>query len=239
MRVPLWIEMNGLRVLVVGGGGVGSRRAAWFLKAGAEVRVLSLEFRDELVAEAARNPKLSLIKLDASDEKQVEEHVKWADIVVIATDNPVVNEIAWRLARRHRKLVNDATNADRTMIVVPYIGEVYNGGLKIAVTSEGLTGVAARHARDKIIECLESDTELRTLFEVMWRVKKVLKSLVAEAKKRIPVYFEVEDELMRHRDVLKRGDLEAAASIAAEVLAKVAGRSVGEIREALLSLRQR
>ncbi|WP_367834253.1 NAD(P)-dependent oxidoreductase [Vulcanisaeta sp. JCM 16159] len=42
MRVPLFIEFSGRNVLIIGGGGVGTRRAIKFLLAGANVRVLSL-----------------------------------------------------------------------------------------------------------------------------------------------------------------------------------------------------
>ena len=43
MFYPLFIDLKGKKVLVVGGGKVGTRRALYMLKAGAEVIVISKE----------------------------------------------------------------------------------------------------------------------------------------------------------------------------------------------------
>ncbi len=221
MRVPLWLEFGGRRVLVVGGGRVGTRRALKFLRAGAEVRVLSLWFSDELRREASRNPRLVLVKADASDEQLLDELVKWADMVVIATDNREVNEKVWRMAEKYRKWVNDATDAERTQVVVPYEGEVH--GLRFAVTSEGKTGVAARHARDRIGEWLSRDRELQALYDAMKEAKKILKATIPDAKKRFPIYFEIEKDA-EFMEAVRRGDVEAAVRRAKEIIEAEASR---------------
>ncbi|BEP17380.1 bifunctional precorrin-2 dehydrogenase/sirohydrochlorin ferrochelatase [Pyrofollis japonicus] len=196
MRIPLWLEMRGRRVLVVGGGSVGTRRALMFLDAGAEVKVVAKEFSEKLREAAAKNNRLTLVEGDAGNKEFLRPLVEWADIVVVATDNELVNSRVWELAKKARKWVNDATSAERTEIVVPYSGEVYGGGLRVAVTSEGKTGVAARHALHRIIKCLEEDKELRMLYEAMRRLKPVLKKHVAVAKQRVPIYYEVEEQIL-------------------------------------------
>ena len=234
-RLPLWVEVSGRHVLVVGGGNVGTRRALWFLEAGAEVVVAALEFSGKLREAASRSGgRLRLVKLDAKAEPQrLRELVEWADIVVIATDNAEVNELVWRLARELRRWVNDATNASRTELVVPYTAKVYGGGLSIAVTSEGLTGVAARHARDYIVECLESNEKLRVLFQVMAAAKKTLKELEPNPKKRLPVYFALEEELTRQPDLLSQNQLPKALEAAARVIAEKLGTPAGAVAEKL------
>ena len=216
LRIPLWLEMEGRRVLVVGGGNVGTRRALKFLEAGARVRVLSLYFSDLLRREASRNPRLELVEGDASREDVVREHVGWADIVVIATDKPEVNELVWSIAKSMRKWVNDATNAERTEVVVPYEGEVF-GGLRFAVTSEGKSVVAARLARDRVKRCLERDLELKTLFEAMTYAKQFMKKAIPDAKKRFPIYFEIEKDPL-FREAVRRGDVEKAKKRAEEII---------------------
>jgi len=220
--------MEGRRVLVVGGGNVGTRRALKFLEAGAHVRVLSLYFSDILREEASRNPRLELVEGDASREDVVREHVSWADIVVIATDNPEVNRIVWSVAKSMRKWVNDATNAERTEVVVPYEGEVFDG-LRFAVTSEGRSGVAARWARDRIKQCLEKDVELKTLFEAMSHAKQFLKKVIPDAKKRFPIYFEIEKDPL-FREAVRRGDVGKAKKRAEEIIlekARELGYTIG------------
>ncbi len=212
-----------LKILVVGGGAVGTRRALWFHDAGAVVKVVAKEFSVDLEKTAAKSHRLELIKADVlADENLVEKLVNWADIVVIATDNPGVNEAIWKLAVRHRKLVNDATNAERTHIVVPYTAEVW--GLRIAVTSEGKSGVAARRARDRIVKCLESDEELKTLYETMVRVKKMLKEKIREPKKRIPLYFAIEAD-KEFKKAIKDKDVEKAMKRAMEIIEEKLGDS--------------
>jgi len=70
MRIPLFIEFEGKRVLVIGGGGVGTLRAKKFLEAGASVKVLSLDFSDEL-KELSREGRVELVKGDASNSSRV------------------------------------------------------------------------------------------------------------------------------------------------------------------------
>jgi precorrin-2 dehydrogenase/sirohydrochlorin ferrochelatase len=224
LRVPLWVELEGKRVLVIGGGGVGTRRALWFRKGGAEVTVVALDFTDKLREAAEADNGIRLVRLDVmAAREKLRELIEWADIVVIATDNAEVNRLVWEYARAARKWVNDATDASRTEIVVPYTGEVYGGWLKIAVTSEGLSGVAARHARDYAVKCLEENKALRTLFEVMASVKKTLKAVEPNAKRRIPLYFEVEKALMEKAELLCEDRVEEALGLAANIIAKRLG----------------
>jgi len=221
LRVPLWLEFKGRRVLVVGGGRVGTRRALKFLDAGAEVKVLSLWFSDELRRRAREDKRLVLVEGDAGDEELLDELIRWADMVVIATDNPEVNEKVWRIAEKYRRWVNDATNAERTEVVVPYEAEVH--GLRIAVTSEGKTGVAARHARDRIVEVLSRDVEIKTLYDAMKEAKKILKATISNAKQRFPIYFKIEKDPV-FAEAVKRGDVEAAIRRAREIIEEEAAR---------------
>ncbi len=224
-RLPLWVEMSGRRVLVVGGGRVGTRRALMFRGAGAEVTVVGLGFSGELVERARGDPGLRLVEMDARDEARLEELVKWADIVVVATPSSEVNDLAWRLARRHRRWVNDATDASRTEIVVPYRLSLLGGALEVAVTTEGRSGVVARHAKDKIRRCLEGDRELETLYEAMWRIKPVLKALIPDGRRRFPVYFEAEKRVLEA--IASGGGVEEALHAAARTVAEAVERETG------------
>ena len=213
-RLPLWVEVSGRRVLVVGAGRVGTRRALMFAEAGAAVRVAGLEFSPELV-DAAERGLLETVRLDASREEDLLPHVEWADIVVIATSVPAVNDAVWRVARRLRRWVNDATDASRTEIVVPYRASFLGGALEVAVTTQGRSGVVARHAMERIKACLEADRELEALYEAMWRVKPVLKSIISDGRARFPVYFRVEEAVL---DAIRKGGdpVRAAAAALAE-----------------------
>lgn len=72
--------------------------------------------------------------------------------MVIATNDPTINETVRKLARDMRKFFNDATNAEETEVVVPFESEI--NGIRIAVTTEGLSGIVARKTLDRIMNML-------------------------------------------------------------------------------------
>ena len=215
MRIPLYVEAEGRNVLVVGGGNVGTRRALKFLEAGANVRVLSKEFSSRLVEKSREEQRLQLIRADASNPGEVESLVRWADIVVLATDNLELNRRISRLARKYRRLVNNATDASDTEVVVPFELEV--NGIRVAVTTEGRAGVVARLAAERIKNLLESDVELRTLMEVMSRAKEYMKKVIDSPKKRFPIYFELADD-EKLRSLARQGRAEEAWLRAKEII---------------------
>ncbi len=205
-----------MRVVVFGGGRVGTRRALKFLEAGARVRVVSLEFSRELVEEAARNPRLELIRGDASS-MNLEDVLRGANLVVIAVPGEEARRRIWEAAEKLGILVNDATDAQATDVVVPYEATLFDGMLRVAVTSEGRSGVTARHALRKIVEALEGDVELRTMMEALWWAKRYMKSVIPDGRLRFPIYFEIEkDEAFQ--EAVRRGDVEAAKRRAKEII---------------------
>ncbi|MGC8607845.1 MAG: precorrin-2 dehydrogenase/sirohydrochlorin ferrochelatase family protein [Vulcanisaeta sp.] len=191
MRIPLFIEFNGRNVLVIGGGGVGTRRAVKFLLAGANVRVLSLEFSNELMHYAEQG-KIELMRGDVNNEELLRKSIEWADLVVIATNDPAINERVREVARDLRKFFNDATNAEETEVVVPFESEI--NGIRIAVTTEGLSGIVARRTLDKIMNFLREDEELMNMARVWYAVKSRLKEVVSDVRTRLSLYMELDND---------------------------------------------
>ncbi|RUM47392.1 MAG: bifunctional precorrin-2 dehydrogenase/sirohydrochlorin ferrochelatase [Hyperthermus sp.] len=241
-KIPLWLEMKGRRVLVVGGGRVGARRALYFRSAGAEVRVVGLDFSRELIDAARRDDRLKLVSLNVlEDARGLEELVEWADIVVVATSSPAANEKVWAIASARRKWVNDATDASRTEIVVPYRAAVLDDAVEIAVTSLGKSGVVARNIRDIAVECIEENSMIKLLYQVMWRVKPVLKTLIKDGRLRFPAYLSIEEAV---KEVLRKGQgLNDALKAAAEKIVEHASRhgivvNRDEVLDALMSVKE-
>ena len=191
MRVPLFIEFSGRNVLVIGGGGVGTRRALKFLKAGARVRVLSLEFSSELMRYAEQGF-VELIRGDAHDEELLRRNIEWADLVVIATNDPAINARVRELARELRRFFNDATNAEETEVVVPFEGEI--NGIRIAVTTEGLSGIIARRTLNKVMNMLREDEELMNMARVWYAVKRRIKETISDVRTRLSLYMELDND---------------------------------------------
>lgn len=214
MRVPLYIEFTGKNVLIIGGGGVGTARARKFREAGAEIRVLSLEFSEELV-ELSKEGKVELIRGDAFNENLLESLISWCDLVTVAVGDLRVNDTVIRLARRYKALVNLANDAERTEVVVPFEGEV--DGIRFAVTTEGKSGVVARRVVDVFMETLKDDSESLYLLETMHHLKKYMKSKDVPVQLRMKLYFVISaDE--EFRNLVNEGKVSEARELAEKLV---------------------
>ncbi|MCC6020063.1 MAG: bifunctional precorrin-2 dehydrogenase/sirohydrochlorin ferrochelatase [Thermoproteaceae archaeon] len=217
MRIPLWVEASRLRVLVLGGGSVGTRRAKYFHEAGARVRVIAREVTKELEALGVEIKRADLREHDPSED------IRWADVVVIAVDDSALALKLFRQAEAAGKLVNDATDASRTHVIVPY--ERVVAGLRIAVTSEGAAGAPARLSLDVIENCIRKSW-VPLFYEIYKELKREAKSRLNDAKVRMQFYRELcEDEEFTR--LIKSGNRDAALARGLELLNLIAGAARG------------
>ncbi|AGK60630.1 siroheme synthase, N-terminal domain protein [Archaeoglobus sulfaticallidus PM70-1] len=214
MRIPLYIEMSDKNVLIIGGGGVGTSRAKKFISAGANVKVLSLDFSDELKSLEKEN-KLELIKASAYDSNILEKLLEWANIVTVATEDLGVNDVVKKIARNKKCFLNFANDSRETEVVVPFEGEFE--GIKFAVTTEGKSGVVARMVRDSILEMLKKDDEIISLLKAMDYLKRYMKSEKVPVDLRMKLYFEVSSD-EKFRNLVREGKVEEAKLYAEELV---------------------
>ncbi len=210
MRIPLYIDFKGKNVLIIGGGGVGTSRARKFRETGANVRVLSLNFSEEL-----ENMDVELVTGDARNSDFLEEHVKWCDLVTVAIPDVEVNDTVIELARKHRALVNLANDSERTEVVVPFEGEIE--GIRFAVTTEGKSGIVARVVRDRIAEMLENDEETINLLRAMDFLKRYMKENEIPVDVRMKMYFAISSD-DSFKKLVKEGKIREAKDFALRYL---------------------
>ncbi len=187
VRIPLFIEFNNRKVLVLGGGEVGTHRAKKFLNAGARVVVLSREFTDEL-KELSKEGRLTLYQVDLTinNISFLEAWIAWADLVVYTIPNRDIAEIVRQLCRRYNKLLNDATDVRYADVVVPLEGQI--DSIRIAVTTEGRSSTFAKILRDWIIEQIRHSENIKKLAEAWFKAKNIIKSEVKDPKIRMKIY---------------------------------------------------
>jgi siroheme synthase-like protein len=139
--LPILIEGTALRVLVVGGGTVASRKAAVLIEAGARVRVIAPAVSDAMRAIAdAGHVDLSLRRYERGD-------IGDAQLVIAATDDRAVNAAVSEEAHAARRLVNVADAPAEGSFVT--MATHRSGALVIGVSAAGVPGAAAR-IRDAI-----------------------------------------------------------------------------------------
>ncbi len=194
MRIPLYIEFQGKKVAVIGGGGVGTTRAKKFINAGADVTVFSLQFSEELQKLSEEN-KVKLVKTDVS-ELDFESVLEEFNLVVVAIGEKEYNEKILNIAKKTKTLVNLANDAEKTEVVVPFEGG--KDGIRFAVTTEGKSGVVARKVKNAFQKMLEENDEIFYFLKAMDHLKKYMKAREIPINVRMKLYTAVStDEKFR------------------------------------------
>lgn len=139
------IALHGERIVavVVGGGGVGTRKALALAEAAAMVRVVATAIGPEL-EEAARQGKVTLVR-----QRYEPGLLDGATLVIAATDSRDVNAQIATDAHAKGKLVNITDSPDEGNFHTMALHR--SGDVTIAVSSGGVPGAAAR-IRDAIAE---------------------------------------------------------------------------------------
>ena len=139
---PLFLDLSGRRVLVVGGGTVAARKIQPLLDAGARVRVGALALAAE-VAQLLADGRIEFLSGQFDDA--------WLDeawLVVAATDDDHVNRQVAAAATQRRLWVNVVDDARLSAFHVP--ARIERGPLQIAISSGGGAPMLARHLRERL-----------------------------------------------------------------------------------------
>jgi uroporphyrin-III C-methyltransferase/precorrin-2 dehydrogenase/sirohydrochlorin ferrochelatase len=162
---PLFADLHGRRVLVVGGGHVAARKVRLLLDAGAHVTVVAPEFLPPLPAmagEGGGEGSLTLLR-----EPFRPDHLDDVLLAIAATDDTAVNAHVAALGRERNVLVNVVDDAERSSFIVPAI--VDRSPLVVAISSGGVGPVLARLVRERIETVLDGSLgRLASLLE-RWR----------------------------------------------------------------------
>ncbi|MHC1625702.1 MAG: precorrin-2 dehydrogenase/sirohydrochlorin ferrochelatase family protein [Methermicoccaceae archaeon] len=165
--IPLMLNLKDRRVVIIGGGEVGERRAKLFSKyCSRPVEVFSKEFTPDLHRMAERGLVMLWPVSGNATEKWVEDAVEGAFLVVTSTDNPSFNKRVADVAMKHGALVNTVNEVGD--VVVPSIIE--RDGFVFTVSTKGESPALSRHLRLKLKESL--DNILSPQYADMLRLQK-------------------------------------------------------------------
>ena len=140
--LPVGLNVQSKRCLVVGGGGIGARKAITLLRAGAIVTVVSPTVTAELAAQIEAG------RVRWVAEPFREAHLGDDFLVVAATDDEALNAAASRAALERGALVCDASSAERSQLIFGALLECEEA--TVAVFTDGHDPALARRTRDQI-----------------------------------------------------------------------------------------
>ena len=214
------VDVEGMRVLVVGGGSVGARRALRLAGLGAKVLVASLDF-DESLLDAERSGLVELVRLDASRPWELAPLIEWSQLVVVALPSRGLAEQVASLARERGKLVSVATTGLRGNVVMPLQGEA--GGLIVGVTSLGESGLAARRLLEECLREAES-REVQCIRRAHGEAKRRMIESIPDPKRRMEAHMSIWRDGV-FRTLCREGRVDEALRRALEVAGLAGGGS--------------
>jgi uroporphyrin-III C-methyltransferase/precorrin-2 dehydrogenase/sirohydrochlorin ferrochelatase len=147
-RLPLFLDLKGQTVLVVGGGAIAARKCRLLANAGARIRLVALEVTDPALADAVRHGRVQLTM-----EAFAELHVDGVCLVIAATGRRDVNSIVAAAARQRGVWVNVVDDAALSSVMLPSI--VDRSPLIVAISTGGASPVLARRIRERLEAMLE------------------------------------------------------------------------------------
>ena len=193
---PLFLKTDKMKVLVLGAGEVGERRASRFIHAGAEVIVTGGTISDNL-------QKLGVISKSIED---IEILVEWADLVVLASGDGEMNNKVANLAGE--KLLNRADSPLEGNVMVPTTFSIANA--QISIFTGGKSPLMAKMLREKIQSIITSEDILKIELQDYSRTK--LKEFIDDQKLRRDYLYKISNDAEINK-CLQENNLEEARTL--------------------------
>ena len=128
---PVSIDLNNKNVLVIGAGKIALRKIATLLNYNCNITVITKEVLEEKFLELEKDNKIKIFKNQEFEEKFLENIF----LVVVATDNEVLNKNISQLCMSKNILVNNVTSKDDMNVRFASIYE--KDDIQIAISANG------------------------------------------------------------------------------------------------------
>lgn len=142
MRYPLFLDLTGQPVVVIGAGNVATRKIRSLKAAGARVRIIS----------PAATPAIRRMRVRWTKRRYRSGDLAGAVLVVAATDDLHVNRQVCREAKRRRQLVNCIAPPAAGNFIVPALAK--RGRIAIAISTGGDSPALAKRLRQELEQFL-------------------------------------------------------------------------------------
>lgn len=158
---PMYIDMTNLKVLLIGGGYIATEKLEKLVDFTTAITVITEKVEDEV--------QNIIDKYDLALHKRayVTGDIDGFDIVIVATDTPILHKEIYEESRGSRILVNSVDNRDYCDFIFP--SYVQKGDLTIAFSTGGASPAFAKYIRehfekiipDSVADFLEKMKDLR------------------------------------------------------------------------------
>lgn len=188
-KYPIFLELGGRRVVLVGGGAVATRKARVLLDAGARLVVVT-DRADDVLTDLCTEPGAELIRA-----KYAKQYLGEAALVVAATNEDKVNRQVYADCQTLSILCNVVDDPQHCDFFVPAV--VKRGDLQIAIGTEGNCPAYAGHLRKKL-DGMFSEQHGQFLAELECMRQRIIKDVPDSADRKTLLGQLVDDDSFEH-----------------------------------------
>ncbi len=210
---PVYLDLNGKKCVVVGGGTVAARKVGSLLKSSADVWIVSPDLSRQL-KELVVQKKVRYIK-----ERFEERHLKDAFLVIGATDDSSINSRISREAQRKGILVNIVDLPEDCNFIVPSVVE--RGNVVISISTGGKSPALSKKIRKELEQ--RYGEEYEEFIVLMGEIREYIMSEVNDGRQRSVIFQKlVDSEII---DLLKKGRKDKAEEEIARIFRSMGVRA--------------
>ena len=207
---PLMADLNGRRVLVVGGGHTAEEKIRLLVDANARIDVVSPAATPAVEGLAQRgNVVWHKRPFRKSD-------VEAAFFVVAATDDPIINHTVFDAAERAATLCNSVDDTANCSAILPSVHR--EGPLVVTVSTSGAAPALAVRLREQIARLTTGSGEA---LDVLAGFRDRIKDTFATFAERRAIWYRIVDSPAV--DLARRGEQERARQVIAHLIDEAAG----------------
>jgi len=203
---PIFLQLEGMTALVVGGGGVARRKVETLLGFGAKVSIVARELAPEL------NRLIHDGEIRFLGEEMEDRFFDDVSLVIAATDDAGLNHRVSEGARTRGLLINAVDQPADCTFIVPSI--VRKGDLMIAISTSGKSPALSKKIR-KGLEAQFGD-EYADFLRLMGDLRRGLLAMGLPQKENSRIFHEIVDSPII--EALARGDRETVAATLKQIL---------------------
>jgi len=188
---PVFLRLESLETLIVGGGHVGLEKLTAILKNSPTAKI-------SLVARTIQEPIKELAANDANVTLFERNFKLWdlwnKDLLILAANNRSLHETIRKFARTRRVLINVADTPDLCDF---YLGSVVTkGNLKIGISTNGKSPTISKRIREYLEEALPEETN-----ELLDNMNKIREQIKGDFNHKVKVLNEVTSSWLKTEHV--------------------------------------
>ncbi len=168
---PFFVDLEGKKGLIVGGGSVALEKWQQLKKFGPKVTIVA----PDIVPELWNDSELSCLKREFAPED-----IQGMQFVITATDSDAVNSKVSRLCREQGILINSVDDVKNCDFIFPAL--VQKGKLTVGVSTSGASPYAATMVKEHLLDYLPDRTD--EIMDYLASIREPAKARITNKKHR-------------------------------------------------------